>query len=50
MNINPENPVNILIYNFDEEQGNEYNDLNNFIKYINIKNPNIIFICTQNSK
>jgi len=50
MNINPENPVNILIYNFDEEQGNEYNDLNNFIEYINNKNPNIIFICTQNSK
>ena len=47
---NPENPANILIFNFNEE-GNEYNNynINNFLTNVSIKNPNIIFICTQNS-
>jgi len=48
--INSQNPVNILIFNFDEN-GNEYNNYNlgSFISDVNLKIPNIIFICTQNS-
>jgi hypothetical protein len=52
MNINPENPVNILIFNFDEE-GHEYNNnynIKDFLTDVDNKKPNIIFICTQNSK
>ena len=48
---NPENPANILIFNFNEE-GNEYNNdhkIGNFLGNVGYKNPNIIFICTQNS-
>jgi hypothetical protein len=51
MNINPENPVNILIFNFNEEENN-YNDnyfFKQFVYVINKKKPNIIVICTQNS-
>ena len=51
MNINSKNPANILIFNFNEE-GNEYNNdhnIGNFLRNVNSKNPNIIFICTQNS-
>jgi hypothetical protein len=51
MNINPENPVNILIFNFDEEENN-YNNyyFKQFVYIIKKKKPNIIFICTKNSK
>lgn len=53
---NTENQLsNILIFSFDEknaEYDNRYTDnkLTEFITKVNDKNPNIIFICTQNSK
>ena len=49
---NPENPANILIFNFDEN-GTQYNNEHNikdFLTNVGHKKPNIIFICTQNSK
>jgi hypothetical protein len=48
MSINRKDPLNVLIFNFDENRTNT--NIYKLLDNINQENPNIIFITTQNSK